>query len=120
ARLPAAGDSSHLQILAHGEARENAAALNDRGHVASGALVGGDARDVLAVKHDGALPERQQSGQATDERGLAHAVPSQDAESFALSEADGDASQHLDLPVAAVNVLGAKQHHARPRYTLRT
>ena len=43
-----AGEGDHAQVLAHGEVREDAAALGDRAHADPGQRVGRDAVDVAA------------------------------------------------------------------------
>ena len=69
-------------VLHDGEVREDHPALRHEGESTGDALMGFELRDVLAADVDGSALERKNSHERLEQRGLAHAVASDDGEDF--------------------------------------
>src|SRR6267143_1171734 len=83
----------HDQVLQHRHAVERARDLEAAGDAAPRALVGRQARDLLAAEHDRAGLVAQRAGDAVDERGLARAVGADEAEALAFGHLETDLRQ---------------------------
>src|SRR5467141_2254444 len=86
----------HDQILQHRHAVERARDLEAAGDAAPRALVGRQARDLLAAEHDRARLVAQRAGDAVDERGLARAVGADEAEALAFGHLEADLRQRAE------------------------
>ena len=106
-----------LEIFLDAEIGEDAPAF---GHVADARrrdAEGRPARGVLAEHRDLALARRRQSHQASQRRGLAGAVASEQRGDLALGDAEADAMQDMALAVIGVEAFGGQGcgHAALPR-----
>ena len=78
------------------------------GHAQFGALVGGQAADVLAVELNTALGGQQGTNDAAQKRGFAHAVVAQNAHSLTGGDVQIDTTQHRNAAVACVELLNVE------------
>src|SRR6185503_6512192 len=83
----------HDQVFQHRHARERPRNLETAGDAAARALVGRQARNLLAAKHDAPAVVVEHARNAVDERGLARAVRADEAKALALRDVDADAVQ---------------------------
>src|SRR5262245_3109379 len=114
ARAIADGGEAQLQILAHGEAGEDAAVLGHEADAQPRDLMGRAAGQRVAVELDGASPGREEAHGGLDQRGLAHAVPAQQRHRLALAHLEGHAEEDRRGAVARVHVPYA-QHRSISR-----
>src|SRR5215467_4076583 len=111
-----AGPLADLQVLAHRERREDAAALRHQAHPAARDLVGGQMRDVLAAQPNATAPGWREADDRADERGLADAVAAEDRDDLTALDAQGDTLQDVALAVVGVDVLDVKHRRCRDRW----
>ena len=78
------------------------------GHAYFGTLVGRHAADIGAIEMDTALGGQQGADDAAQERGLAHAVVSQNAHSFTLGDMQVNTMQHGNAAIACVELLNVE------------
>ena len=74
------------QVLLDAERRKDAAALRHQAHAAAHGLERRLLRDVVALEHDLAAARRIEADDRIHQRGLADAVPAEQAEDLALLE----------------------------------
>src|SRR5207302_7057954 len=96
-----AGSYSNLQVLAHVQPREDAAALGDERDATPGDLVRGVMVESLAVVHDLATPHGQGAGDHLQRRRLAGAVGTEKGDDRSIGHADREVAENLDLAVCA-------------------
>ena len=123
-RLVAPPVGTELEVLAHGECREDGAALGDVDEAALDDLVRRHPRDVFAVEADGAGPHRDEAGEREQGRRLARAVGADQRADLAGQDAEVDALQGLDVSVGDLQAgdleerctaRGRGAHSSRPR-----
>jgi len=104
-------------MLGHGERREQAAALRHDRDARRGDLVGGQARERLAVPSDRAAADagRREAHDGTHQGRLAHAVTAQQRENFALGDMERHALQDVGGAIEAVEILDLKHAADRDR-----
>ncbi len=107
-----------LEILDHAQASEDVPTLGDVSDSAACDLVRLEVGDVLALPGDLAavLLWRVDAGDGSDERGLAHAVPAQQAEHLAVAHREARAVENVRRSVVGLNVFDF-EHHSNLRYT---
>src|SRR5215469_14666181 len=95
----------HLEILADGEGGEDAAPLRHKGHAALYHAIRRPGGDVRSLEAHAAAAGRCEADDGADERGLAHAIATEDPQDLARLHAEGDALQHMAVAVVGVHVL---------------
>src|SRR5215470_789535 len=95
----------HLEVLAHGERRKDTTALGHEGHAAVHHAIRWPGGDVRSLEAHPAAARRREADDGADERGLAHAVATEDPQDFARLHAEGDALEHVAVAVVRVHVL---------------
>src|SRR2546427_704652 len=109
----AAGD---VEVLAHAERGEHAAALRHQRHAALDAAERRPRGDVVIPEAHAAATWLRKSDHGSDQRGLAHAVAAEDGHDLARRDVERHTVQHVALAVVGVDVTDG-QH--RPRRRLR-
>ena len=102
----------HDEVLAHGQAVEDAPALR---HVADPQAhhgVGRAAGEQAILQMDPALPRRQQSGDRLERRGLARAVVAEERDDLAAAHLQRDVLEGADLSVVDVEAVKAQHWHS--------
>ena len=92
------------QVLAHGQALEDAAALRHQRHAARRDHLRRQAGDRLAEHHDLAAARRQQAHGDVHAGRFAGAVAAEQAEHARLAELERDVLQHVAVAVIGVDV----------------
>ena len=98
---PLAPAQHHLQLLAHGEGREQVKALKDEAHVLPAKLAplrGGQGVEVATADQDLAAGRRQQSGQYGQQSRLAAAGRSHGQGQLSRCQIEGNVAQALGSP----------------------
>src|SRR5688572_8049117 len=105
---------SHEEVLFHGEAREDLAALRYVAQACLGSEVRGGARELTVLERDLAAPRGHEAHQRLEERRLAHAVPAEERGHFA----GGYLEAHISKDVAAAVILVQRfdNHGVRPLF----
>ena len=96
------------QVLAHGQAGEDAAPAGHL-HDAAGDLVRRHVGDVATVEHDGAARRLLGAADGAQQRRLAGAVGAEERDDLALLDVEVDAEQHLHAVVVHVHVAADQQ-----------
>src|SRR5690606_33185378 len=89
-------EDPHAQVLLDGQRGEHVACLGYVSDTTFDQLVGGEARDVLAVENDAALTNRHQTEQGLDEGRLAGPVGPDDPDQLTLVERERSRAQDVD------------------------
>ena len=97
-----------LEVLAHGQQREDLAALRHIGDAAPRPLVGLHARDVLAVEQDAAAAHRLVADDGAKQRALADAVAAEHAGDLAALGGHRHLPQRLRGAVVQIDVLNGQ------------
>src|SRR5215472_10983945 len=95
----------HLEVLAHGERRKDTAALGHEGHAAFHHAIRWPGRDVRSLETHATAAGRREPDDGADERGLAHAVATEDPQDLARLHTEGDALEYVAVAVVRVHVL---------------
>src|SRR5206468_8985833 len=118
------GPARDLQVLSHGEVREDATVLGHEADAPARDTVGRPSRDVRAVEEDLAPVGRGEADDAPERRRLAHAIAPEDAHGLALVDLEAHPEQNLAQVIARVEVPHLEHHGARrvliapsPKYT---
>src|SRR3989454_1482074 len=121
---PSRGD---VQVLPDREVAEDSTILRHEPDAKRGHAKGGRARDVAPLPHDATARRWREPHDRPHGRGLADAVPAEQADALARRDAERHAEQHARETVRRVDRLdredglGARRHQWRsPRYTRRT
>ncbi|VTR67992.1 hypothetical protein DESC_660120 [Desulfosarcina cetonica] len=109
-----AGGQANGEILFHGQQRKDLTALGHIPHAQARAPVGGQSGDVGIHQADPAGANRQKPHDATQEGGLAHAVPAHQAGALALGHLQINIPEGMALTVKLVEFLYA-EHWVSPR-----
>src|SRR5438094_941350 len=96
--------SGHREILAHGEALEDPAALGHERDAVGGDRLRGAPGDGPAVDRHHAVSRRQQAHDDVQRRRLARAVAAEQAEQAALGEPQRHAVEHVAVAVERVDL----------------
>ena len=102
------------QVLAHGQQREDLAALRHVGDAGAGAGMGGQAGDVAVAPQDAAGADRLVAHDGAQQRGLAHPVAAQHAGNAARRGMKRHAPQRLGGAVEKIDGIDG-QHGPNPR-----
>src|SRR6266571_1122332 len=113
-----ADEGAHVEVLAHGHAREDAPALGRLGHPEPHDVVGGHQVDALAVVEDAALGRAQQPGDGPQGGGLPRPVGADEADDLAPVDVEAHALDGLDVAVEDVDVLDVEECLAHLRRRL--
>eukprot|EP01022_Parablepharisma_sp_SALTPOND_P023847 TRINITY_DN5217_c0_g3_i1.p1 TRINITY_DN5217_c0_g3~~TRINITY_DN5217_c0_g3_i1.p1 ORF type:complete len:539 (+),score=121.08 TRINITY_DN5217_c0_g3_i1:947-2563(+) len=117
----ARGVGGQLQIVAHGQIAEDLLVLGHEAQAQAGHLVGPEAQQRLALKGDGALAGRQESGDGFEQGGLACPVAPHHEHHLPALQVYRDPVQRLGVAVGNIYVLhlqhvvlsSAPQQHSR-------
>src|SRR5262245_96337 len=114
---PWAGPRDRGEVLLDRERLEDVALLRHPADAGMRALVGPQRRDVAAVDRDAAGDEPGHADDRVDQRGLAHAVASEQGERLPLGERERDRIEHDGLAVARGQPVDGEEirHRATPR-----
>jgi hypothetical protein len=94
-RCPAPAPCRDVEVLPHGEIGEDAPVLRHEADTEIRDLVRLLAAHVVSFPHDAPLAWRRQSHDAPHGRGLAHAVPAEEAHALASSDVERHAEEYL-------------------------
>src|SRR5262245_7158543 len=107
---------AHLEVLEHGQLREELAALGDVRDPAAHDRLARQPVDALPAKADRAARDRYQPGDALEGRGLAGAVGAEERDDGALVYLEGHALEGLDAAVERLDPVEDEQRlSAYPR-----
>ena len=99
------GEAAHLQVLRDGHLAEDAPAAGQEVDAEPRTLLGRGVGDGAAVEaHDAALG-RDEPGRHPQRRRLARAVGARAGQDLAAPHLEADVEEHLDVPVAEVDVV---------------
>src|SRR5262249_42598616 len=105
----------HEQVLEHGHGMERPRHLEAARDAAPRALIGRQARDLLAGESDRAGVVAQEARDAVDERGLARAVRADQAEALALRDLEAHLGERGEAAEALRQAADREQRaHRRP------
>jgi hypothetical protein len=105
-------ERAELEVLAHGEVREDRAALGHERHAAGDHVLGRELRDVVARVLDRAGGEGQEAHDALQRRRLARAVGADHRDDLARLHVERDAAQRLDSAVPDLHAVEAQERRA--------
>ena len=111
---PTVALDGHHQILHDRQRREDPAPLRHQTEPERHGPVRGPGGDVPVLEEDLPAPWPREADDGSDEGGLAHAVPAEDAHDLAALHAQGDALQHVAVAVVGVDVAHL-EHQEVPR-----
>ena len=115
-RIAAAGrlEADH-EVLADGQIGENVASLRHIADASPATPERGPGDDVPAVGDDASTARAEQADEATQQRGLAGAVPAEQRQALALLHVERHAAQALCAAVMMIQSLDCEIHGQRPR-----
>ncbi len=116
---PAVADEGGLDVLVHGEAREDVGALERPAHAEPAEVVGRDPGDVALLEDHAPAVGLEVPGDQVEQRGLARAVGADDGADRALGHREGHAPHRLEAVEALADVAHLKHRPASARAAAR-
>ena len=108
-------ERAHLEVVGHGEAREEAPALGHVGDAVRDDLVRGPPRERRALEGERAGPRRDHAGDHAQQRGLPGPVGADDGHRLARVHAQRDVPQRGEVPVPRADARRARASSRRSR-----
>ena len=113
------GRPGHAQIFPSAQTSQNATPLLHIGQAQACPDVGRQRVEQYAVCLDGARPNRQYAGQGLHQRGLAHAIGTQDTHDFTAPHSQGETSQYRHRTIARLDAINPQGRLLLDRYPIR-
>jgi len=105
-------EAAHAQVVEHAQRRKDLASLRHEAEPESRARVGLQVRDVVVQERHAPCGRRDEAHQGPHQRGLSHAVVTEDAEELPGFQQDVDAHQDRNAAVAGAQCCDFEHHAA--------